>query len=395
MLSGHSIIYFGPGKWDGMWRNRHQLMTRFARYNKVMYVEPVVYFNRVRHQLLYRGPLERKETFRLAKQNRRVKGPNNLYIYRSPVFLPISGRFPFDRVSWWAWISLLKLTMRKLGFQTPIIWLSQPHMAHLVGSFNEKLSIYHVVDEYLAYEGMNTEKRKRLEASERQLLEKVDLVMVVSNKLFKTKGSLNNHTYVVPNGVDYASYNRALLSSDPLPSDIARLPKPIIGYSGLISRRLDLDLLEHIAIKNPEWSLVLIGEVNDSGCENELIRLRALKNVYFLGSKDIELVPYYVKAFDVCFIPYAINEETENLSPLKLFDFMATGKPIVTTAFPAALEFKDIIYISESKGSCIRCIEEALLEPRDAFYDARRNIASLNTWEHRVNLLSNLIESRL
>ena len=110
-------------------------------------------------------------------------------------------------------------------------------------SFNEKLSIYHVVDEYSAYGGTDTEKRTRLEPLEKQMLEKADMVIVVSNKLFKTKGPFNKHTYAVPNAVDFAAYDRALISSNLLPSDIARLPKPVIGYSGLISRRLDLDLI--------------------------------------------------------------------------------------------------------------------------------------------------------
>ena len=283
MLEGHSIVYFGPGKWEGMWRNRHQLMSRFARYNKVMYVEPAVYLNLVRHQLLYRGAMGRKELFRLAKKNRIIKGANNLYIYRSPVFMPISGRFPFDRITWWAWISLLKLTMRKLGFQTPIIWLSQPHMGHMLGSFNEKLSIYHVVDEYSAYGNSDAQSKEMVKIAEQQILKRADLVIVVSEKLHATKSVFNKHTYLVPNGVDYASYSKALNDDTPMPSDISQLPKPVIGYSGLISRRLDLGLIGYIAKSYPEWSLALIGEVNDGGCERELNRLREMKNVLFFG----------------------------------------------------------------------------------------------------------------
>jgi len=394
MLKGHSIVYFGPSKWDGMWRNRQQLMSRFAQCNRVMYVEPVVYLKSLRHQL--RQGYFNKVGFWKTLLKRRVRRVStNLYIYKSPVFIPIAGRFPLDKITWWAWKLLLKSAMRRLGFQRPIIWLSLPHMEHFVRSFNEKLSIYHVVDEYSAYGGNNIENKIRLEPLEKQMLEKADMVIVVSNKLFKTKGLFNKHTYVVPNAVDFSAYDRALISSNTLPSDIARLPKPVIGYSGLISRRLDLDLIYYIASAHPEWSLAMIGAIDERWCEDRLARLKQTNNVHFLGLKEIELVPYYVKAFDVCFIPYVIDEETENLSPLKLYDFMASGKPIVTTAFPSAQEFKNIVYIAESKRAFTCCIEEALLESDNSLFNARRHTASLNTWDHRVNQLSCLIESRL
>ena len=395
MLKGHSIVYFGPEKWEGMWRNRHQLMSRFAQYNKVMYVEPVMYLNHVRHQLLFHGSMRWKELCRLAKKNRIIEGPNNLYIYRSPVILPISGRFPFDRITWWAWKTSLRLTMRKLGFQKPIIWLSQHHMGHMLGSFNEKLGIYHVVDEYSAYGNSDEVNKQKVLISEQKTLKKADIVIVVSHNLYEAKLAYNEHTHIVPNGVDYESYDRALHNSSLLPSDITCLPKPIIGYSGLISRRLDLDLLEHIAINHPEWSLVLIGEVNDRGCENELNRLKALINVNFLGNKKIDIVPYYVRAFDVCIVPYKLNKQTQNLSPLKLYDYMAMGKEIVTTDFPIAREFKDVLHVAESKENFVNCIVKALSEKDKGLFAKRRQIAAQNTWEDRITTLSNIIESNL
>ena len=395
ILSGHSIVYFGPGKWDGLWRNRHQLMSRFARFNKVMYVEPLVYLNQLRHQYLYRGPSGWKELIRLAMQNRLEIGPNNLYIYRSNPFLPISGRFPFDKITLWAWKSRLKITMKKLGFSKPIIWLSQPGMGKFIGSFNERLVIYHVVDEYLAYGNMNAERKANTKKLEKQVLEKADLVIVVSDKLKDSKGVFNKNIHIVSNGVDYESYDKALLCDDQLPSDIGRLPKPVIGYSGLIAKRLDLELIEHIAVSHPEWSLVLIGAIDDRECASILNRLRQLHNVHFLGLKKIKEVPYYVKAFDVGIIPYVISEETENLNPLKLYDFLAIGIPIVTTNFSAAREFRNVVYVTDSKETFTHCVEKALLENDASLFAERRSVASLNSWEHRVKQLSFLIKSRL
>ena len=394
MISGHDIIYFGPGKWEGMWRNRHQLMSRFAPQNRVIYVEPIFTIHKLRKQLRqgYRGI---SEIWHDARHAGVTRAAENLYIYHSPAYIPISGRFPLDKITWWVWNLLFKQTMKRLGFIRPIIWLSRPEMSCFIGNFNEKLIIYHVVDEYLSYGEMDVERRAKLEKLEQQVLEKADLVIVVSEKLHATKSVFNKHTYLVPNGVDYASYSKALTDDTPMPSDISQLPKPVIGYSGLISRRLDLGLIGYIAKSHTEWSLVLIGEVNDGGCESELNRLREMKNVYFLGIKEITQVPHYVRVFDVCIVPYKLNEQTENLSPLKLYDFMAMGKEIVTTDFPIAREFKDILHIAESNDSFVNCIKEALAEKDEALFTKRRQIAAQNTWEDRIVELSGIIESHL
>ena len=395
MLKGHNMIYFGPGKWEGMWRNRHQLMTRFARNNKVVYVEPVIYLNQARRQLLHSGSEGKKKLFHLVTQGRIIKRPNNLYIYRSPVFVPVSGRFPFDRITWWAWKSLLRLTIQKLGFHRPIIWLSQPHMGHLLESFNERLSIYHVVDEYSSYGDLDAESKEKVKISEQQILKRADLVIVVSEELLKTKSVFNKSTYLVPNGVDYAAYSKAINRDIPIPPDVLPLPKPVIGYSGLISRRLDLDLIEYIAMSHPEWSMALIGEINSGGCQRELDRLREMKNIFFLGDKKIDQVPHYVKAFDACIVPYKLNEQTQNLSPLKLYDFMAMGKEIVTTNFPIAREFKDVLHIAESKENFVSCVEKSLSEKDKGLFAKRRQIAAQNTWDDRIATLSGIIESHL
>ena len=116
---------------------------------------------------------------------------------------------------------------------------------------------------------------------------------------------------------------------------------------------------------------------------------------YFLGNKKIDLVPHYVKVFDVCIVPYKLNEQTQNLSPLKLYDFMAMGKGIVTTDFPIAREFKDVLHIAESKETFVNCIVKTLSEKDKGLFAKRRQIAAQNTWEDRITTLSNIIESHL
>jgi glycosyltransferase involved in cell wall biosynthesis len=227
------------------------------------------------------------------------------------------------------------------------------------------------------------------------MIKSVDMVIVVSKNLYNSKHLYNKHTYIVPNAVDYCSYLKASKSSTPLPKDIALLPLPIIGYSGLISKRLNLKMIKEIADTHPEWSIALIGTVDDTGCVNKLVDLKKSKNVFFLGEKNIDELPFYVSAFDVCIIPYEINDETKNLNPLKLYDFMATGKPIVTTNIPAAQEYKKFIYLVNSSENISKYINKALNEKNCRKKEERIMVASMNTWDHRVETLSNLIEMKI
>jgi glycosyltransferase involved in cell wall biosynthesis len=138
-----------------------------------------------------------------------------------------------------------------------------------------------------------------------------------------------------------------------------------------------------------------MGQINESGCERDLQRLREMKNVHFLGSKKIKQVPNYIKAFDVGIIPYKLNEQTENLSPLKLYDFLAMGKKIVITDVPVAREFTEVVRIASSHDAFFDHIAEALNEDDQNLFEDRRRIAAMNTWGDRVEKLSEIITSHL
>jgi glycosyltransferase involved in cell wall biosynthesis len=293
------------------------------------------------------------------------------------------------------WKLFFKLVLIKLNFKNPIIWLSRPDMVDYIGQFNEKLLIYHVVDEYLAYAGINKEQRIKIQKKERLILPKADLILVVSQNLLQSKSLFNKNTYLVPNAVDYQKYAKTISSARRLPGDIARLTNPLIGYSGKIGAKLDFNLLYQLAKFHPEWSLVFVGVVDERYCKDSIERLQSLKNVYFLGFKNVSVLAEYIKAFDVCILPYLINEHSKNISPLKLYDYMALGKPIVTTNIPEAHLFKKVIKIANTQTEFISFTRDSLVENDDDLVRKRISLASQNTWEDRINQINNLIKLRL
>jgi len=394
MISGENLIYFGPEKWDGMWRNRHHLMSRFSDKNRVIYVEPVSYLKQTRARLKF-NPLKWFHFLKDVSAARTTKLKDNLFIYQSAGSVPITRRYPFEMLTWQLWCVNFKRTLANLGIRRPILWLSKPNMHHLSGRFGEKMTIYHVVDEYLAYTDVTPEKRREGSLTEEKMLRKADLVIVVSKSLYQSKSAFNKQTHVVPNAVDYQAYETVLNKKLIEPDDVAPIPRPIAGYSGLISNRLNIELMIKIAQENTEWSLVMIGRIDRTGCKKGIANLLQLPNVFYLGLKDIAEVPRYVHEFDVCILPYRENDETKNLSALKLYDYMATGKPIVTSRFPEAFNYSEIISICGSKQDFIKSINDAVKEGGNALAAERKQVATANTWDSRTEQISGLIEEIL
>jgi glycosyltransferase involved in cell wall biosynthesis len=193
----------------------------------------------------------------------------------------------------------------------------------------------------------------------------------------------------VPNAVDYDSYaDRAIQR----PDDMAGIEGPIIGYSGLIAARLDMSLLQDAAESRSDWNFVFVGTVNDAHCETEMQRLGDLPNVHLLGQKPVGEVPRYVHQFDVCVIPYVVNLRAQHASPLKLYEYAAASKPIVTTDFAAARAFQGHVSIAEDLNDFIAACERSLaLDSSAPSITENRRFAAENTWKHRVQQISDIL----
>jgi glycosyltransferase involved in cell wall biosynthesis len=378
VLTGQSIIYFGD-QWDGVLRNRQQLMSIFARRNKVLFVEKQ---SALRPTLdrFQRGDLRLIDLFR--PHLRQIS--ENLYVFRYPLYAPVSGHFPVKQFTRLARSLSLRSAVRKLRIRQPIVWFYHPQWVDWVN----------VVDEYTSYQGSTPFRRCLIEERERDMMAQVDAVVVVSEKLYEAKRLFNPNTYVVPNGVDYRAYDDAL--ADPrLPEELKVIDRPRLGYSGLIGDKLNLSMLKELAQRNPEWSLVFVGPVNASEQAETWRALRALPNVHHLGSVDWSQVPHYVKGFDVGMMPYAQDRFSEMNCPLKLYDYLAAGLPIVSTDVSAAREFSPYVHLAATPEDFPQAVRAALADATPERRQARRAIAAQHTWEKRVEQLSELIQAQL
>jgi len=369
-------------------------MTRLARANRVLYVEPWA---------ALRPTLRRLRSGQIRPAD--LRGPRlrqvgiNLYVYQPPLWAPRSARFPLSVITRTIYMASMRRVLKRLRFQAPILWLFLPDMEIFVGQFDEKLVIYHIVDEYAGYSGISEAWRRVQQRMEQQLAGRADLVFVTSPTLYERKRSLNERTFLIPNAVDYDAFTAAFQSDTLPPTDMATVPSPIAGYVGAINDKVDLALLARVArgCLRRDWSLVLVGPVRitDEEGQRALETLRSLSHVHLLGRKSVEEVPRYIAACDVCLLPYRINEWTRNIDSLKLYEYLACGKPVVATDLPAAQRFSEVVRIATGEVEFLASMNAALKEDSPVLQAKRRRVAAQHTWEQRVESISAAIEGCL
>lgn len=390
MLENEDIICLSTTSWDGIWGSRQQIMSRLAKSNRVIFVEPPPEFRQ-----LISGREYRKEALgSIAKWRRGVQLiRDKLYVYPLPLLFPLRSLHLSNLLST-KWIAVfLHRVMKELEVRSPIIWNYHPKSAELVEKLGEKLFIYHCIDEFSAGR-FGPFFRKATIRQEEKLLQRSDIVFVWSKSAYEKKKKHNPNTFFVPSGVDAEHYLKATRETTPIPADMKQLSRPICAYIGGVSeQKVDFSLLETLACSLPRANFVLAGPLKLHHLDID--KITAKPNIHYLGQIAVDRLPNYLKAVDVCLLPYQINDHTRYIFPLKLFEYMATGKPIVTTDLPEVRDFTGLVRIARTRHEFLDHVRAALDEDDPKAQRARINMALDNTWEKRIERLSRLIYQHL
>jgi glycosyltransferase involved in cell wall biosynthesis len=385
-MSKPDIFCFSSTDWHGVWGSRQQVMMRFARRGyRVLFVEQPA---GLEHLLRY--PELRRRKARRWREGL-LQGQDNLWIVSLPPLLP--GRYysaTVNRINQWLTARCSQRYLHKLGFTSPILWLYNPELGSLIGQFGERLSVYHCIDEFTA--GILGRKRHTIVELEASLLHKVNMVFANSLLTYENKRRLNPRTYRIPSGADVEHFAQALDPAVPVCPAIARLPQPRIGYIGHVNERLDYALLEYLARQRPAWSLVFVGDTYPWTLDAPpLRRLRALPNVYLLGKYPFAEIPALVKGMDVCLLPYTDDERGRYRSPLKLYEYLAAGKPVVTTDHPEARELGSVVYLAPTPQIFVERVAQALAQDSQERQRQRIAFAQVHSWDRRVDEMERII----
>jgi len=206
-----------------------------------------------------------------------------------------------------------------------------------------------------------------------------DVIFATAQSLVDRRLPQNCETHLSRHGVDHAQFARALDPSTTVPSDLAALPGPVLGFYGAIQDWLDFDLIEFLARRHPEWSIALIGPIL-----TDVSRLRALPNVHFLGQKPHAQLPAYCKRLSVGLIPHKVNELTLNMNPIKLREYLSAGVPVVSVPLPEVEAYGDLCTIGRDYEQFERGVVEALRTDSPEARRARSDGMRTETWDRRV-----------
>jgi glycosyltransferase involved in cell wall biosynthesis len=229
---------------------------------------------------------------------------------------------------------------------------------------------------------------------DRDLCERADVVFTTSQPLFESKRAYNPETHLALHGVDHEHFARAFAPETVVAEEIAKLPKPVLGFIGLIEHWVDLEIISYLATRRPDWSIVLIGK-----SKVDTSQLSKYPNVHLLGRRPYASLPEYCKGFDVSLIPFAVNELTRNVNPIKLREYFSAGLPCVSTDLPAVRDYAEhasealrgACFVANTKPAFHDAVERALRADSPAARRRRSDAMKAETWDHKVAEVGDIV----
>jgi glycosyltransferase involved in cell wall biosynthesis len=364
------LIVFSHLRWNFVYQRPQHLVSRLARHYPVLFIEEPV-----------RGPEARIEC---------TSPVDNVTVLRPQTPIEAPG-FHDDQLALLR--PLVAEALRERGIDDYIVWFYTPMALPLLAELAPRAVVYDCMDELSAFKDAPRQLRQR----EAALLKSAQLVLCGGPSLFEAKRSLHPNVLSLPSAVDAQHYAPQVATSK---IDLmlkaeqvqGRIPGPRLGYFGVVDERLDMDLLAAVADAESDWQVVMVGPIAKIDPE----RLPKRPNIHWLGQQPYQLLPQLVADWDVCLLPFALNESTRYISPTKTLEYMAAGKPIVSTAVPDVVaQFSDIVDVAESHEAFCAAVRRALDSPQPAILARGIERAGSSTWNAIVAKMQDIMVAAL
>jgi len=370
----YGIVVFSHLRWGFVWQRPQQFLSRFAKKHRILFVEEPIFD--------LPASAEPRIDYHKVMPNVTVLAPHFPPAWSRSRNLPQMLR------------SMTRQGIEALNedgdFDRPLLWYYSPmDSAWSLGVIENRGVVYDCMDELSKFSGAP----KSLIKNESRLIDYADVVFAGGYELGESKAKVHPNVHTFGCGVEFEHFNRATEPDTIIPPDIDFVARPILGWFGVVDERVDYAMVGEMARMRPDWSFAMIGPV----VKVDPNLLPHAPNLFWLGGRDYQVLPNYCKAFDVCMMPFAMNASTQFINPTKGLEYMATGRPIVSTPVRDVVrQWSDIIRVVGNATEFVAAAAAALAEKGvDQRIPRGIELAKQNSWETTVGKLQDLIDSAI
>lgn len=365
-----NIICFSDINWDFLWQRHQQIFSRFPKDWEIIFIQPSLL------RILISDP-KKAIPYRI----------DNILII-SMIKIPLFDKIGLRRINDLIITIWFKIIKRLYNMKRDsILYFFEPRFSCVIKPLDRPRVIYDIIDDRLNFKGVPIWMSNYI----KYLIQNADIVNTTSRKLFEiVKKERKDNLFLIGNGVD-VSHLKMVIDDPERSKDIRIIPKPICGYIGSIDEWFDFELLDQVIWKNSEISFVLIGPINPAVADKAKVMEKKFSNLYLLGRKPYELLPYYLKWIDVCIIPFKVNTLTVSVNPTKLYEYLAANKPVVSTNLPEVERYEGdgVVYIAKNRTEFVDKLKYSLNhQPNKEKMD---KIANENSWNEIVKKIEKLL----
>lgn len=370
MTTGIDLVCFSHLRWDFVYQRPQHLLSRCARGRRVFYIEEPVFGN---------------SSMRLEVR----ESDDDVYV--------VVPQLPDGLRSEIAITAVMKEMIYRLFLEHAIddyvFWYYTPMALRFTSHFNPIAAVYDCMDELSAFQGASSD----LPSLEKELFRRVDLVFTGGQSLYEAKRHQHRAVYAFPSSIDASHFGKArTLTTDPL--DQADIPHPRLGFFGVIDERFDRELLDQVASRRPDWQFVIIGPVVKIDPET----LPKHPNIHYLGAKKYDELPAYLAGWDIALLLFARNESTRFISPTKTPEYLAAGKPVISTSIRDVVRpygEQNLVEIADTPDEFIYAAEKILSTSNRSEWLARvdaflANVSWDKTWKQMSDLIDAVVDRK-
>ncbi|HEX5875035.1 MAG TPA: glycosyltransferase family 1 protein [Pyrinomonadaceae bacterium] len=364
------IICFSHLRWDFVFQRPQHLLTRCAKKRRVFFIEEPVY-----------GNCSMRLDVREAEGGVHVVVPQLPDGLRSEIAIN----------------AVMKEMTRQLlidhDVNEYVFWYYTPMALTFTDHFNPIATVYDCMDELSAFKGAHS----LLPQLEKKLFRSADLVFTGGQSLYEVKCKQHHSVYAFPSSIDAKHFGKARTAVED-PDDQAHIPHPRLGFFGVIDERFDAELLDQVAAKRPDWNFVMIGPV----VKIDPAALPQRSNIHYLGPKKYDELPQYLAGWDIALLLFARNESTRFISPTKTPEYLAAGKPVISTSITDVVRpygQQKLVEIADHPDEFIQAAEKILSETNRSEWLARvdtflKDVSWDKTWAQMADLIDRVVEKR-